>query len=78
MAQTRISIDVLTAREREILEFIGQGRTSKEIATALDISLGTVGNHRKSLCKKLNVHSTAELASCGALQLIEARSAPAG
>lgn len=51
----------LTTRERQILELIGQGKTSKELAAALGISIETIGNHRKSLCRKLNVHSTAEL-----------------
>jgi DNA-binding CsgD family transcriptional regulator len=55
----------LTRREREILELIGHGKTTKEIATVLKISAGTISNHRKSLCRKLNVHSTAELVSSG-------------
>jgi len=51
----------LTERETEILGLLGQGKTSKEIATQLRISVGTVSNHRKSLCRKLALHSTAEL-----------------
>jgi DNA-binding NarL/FixJ family response regulator len=52
---------ILTPREQQILELIGKGRTSKEIAEILDLSTGTVGNHRKVICRKLGTHSTAEL-----------------
>ncbi len=52
---------LLTARERDVVVLLGMGKTSKEIALALHISVGTVGNHRKSLCRKWRVHSTAEL-----------------
>jgi DNA-binding CsgD family transcriptional regulator len=51
----------LTIREMEIFQLLGKGKTSKEIATILHVSVGTVANHRKSLCRKLAVHSTAEL-----------------
>jgi len=56
------SVDVpLTNRERQILRLLGEGNTSKDIATTLNISVTTIGSHRRSLCRKLNVHSTAEL-----------------
>jgi DNA-binding CsgD family transcriptional regulator len=51
----------LTARERQVLLLIGAGKTTKEIAAMLTCSAATIGNHRKSLCRKLGVHSTAEL-----------------
>jgi DNA-binding CsgD family transcriptional regulator len=51
----------LTARERQILELIGGGRSTKEIACALGISVWTVASHRKRICGKLGVHTTAEL-----------------
>jgi DNA-binding CsgD family transcriptional regulator len=51
----------LTAREHEVMMLLGRGKTSKEIAIHLNISAATVGSHRKALCRKLNVHSTAEL-----------------
>jgi DNA-binding CsgD family transcriptional regulator len=57
---------VLTPTETAVLELIGQGKTSKEIAMVLNMSVLTVGNHRKSIARKLNLHSTAELASYGA------------
>jgi DNA-binding CsgD family transcriptional regulator len=62
----RNSKNHLTRAEGRVLSLIGQGKISKEIAASLAISLLTVGNHRKSLCRKLNVHSTAELAAYAA------------
>ena len=51
----------LTPREKEILRYISQGKTSKQIASALNVSVYTVSNHRKHICKKFNLHSTAQL-----------------
>ncbi|HEY7304756.1 MAG TPA: helix-turn-helix transcriptional regulator [Bryobacteraceae bacterium] len=51
----------LTPREQQILDLIGKGKTTKEIAGILNLSTGTIGNHRKGLCRKLDTHSTAEL-----------------
>jgi DNA-binding CsgD family transcriptional regulator len=51
----------LTPREKQILDIIGTGKTTKQIADDLGVSTSTVGNHRKHICKKLNLHSTAEL-----------------
>jgi DNA-binding CsgD family transcriptional regulator len=56
----------LTKREAEVLEFVARGRTSKEIAAALRLSVHTVNNHRKRVCRKLNLHSTAELVAFAA------------
>jgi len=56
----------LTSREAEVLTLIGQGRTTKEIAAVLRISPETVGNHRKQICRKLQLHSTAEIVSYAA------------
>ena len=55
------AISRLTPREREILDLIGKGKTTKEIATILSLSTGTVGNHRKAICRILGTHSAAEL-----------------
>jgi DNA-binding CsgD family transcriptional regulator len=57
----------LTPMEDAVLQLIGQGKTSKEIAVLLGMSVLTVGNHRKNLARKLNLHSTAQLASHGAM-----------
>jgi DNA-binding NarL/FixJ family response regulator len=53
--------DRLTAREREILNLIANGRTSREIATILSIGLKTVLNHRMKTMKKLDIHTQTEL-----------------
>jgi hypothetical protein len=49
-----------------VLDLVGKGKTSKEIADILGVSVFTVANHRKHICHKLNIHSTAELASYAA------------
>jgi DNA-binding CsgD family transcriptional regulator len=57
---------VLTARENEILSLIGKGKTSKQIAAQLNLSVFTVNNHRKHICRKLGLHSTAQLVAYAA------------
>ena len=52
---------VLTHREREVLKQIALGKTTKQIAQTLYLSAYTVANHRKHICKKLGLHSTAQL-----------------
>jgi len=51
----------LTLREKEVLQLIAQGKSNKEIATLLDISVNTVAVHRARLMETLNLHRTAEL-----------------
>jgi FixJ family two-component response regulator len=53
----------LTPRERELLGFLAKGRTSKEIANALGVSVKTVDNHRAHLLTKLEASNVAELAA---------------
>lgn len=53
--------DRLTAREREILKLIAEGRTSREIADRLFISLKTVLGHRTKIMQKLDIHNRTEL-----------------
>lgn len=55
------SYDLLTTREREILQLIAEGSSNKEIAAALNISLYTVETHRSHILEKLNLHNPAEL-----------------
>ena len=55
------SYDLLTPREREILQFLVEGRSNKDIAGQLNLSLYTVETHRKNLQTKLNLHSFPEL-----------------
>jgi DNA-binding NarL/FixJ family response regulator len=51
----------LTPREREIVQQIAEGRTSKEIATALSLSVKTVEAHRANVMNKLDLHSASQL-----------------
>jgi DNA-binding NarL/FixJ family response regulator len=51
----------LTAREREVLQLIAEGRTTKEIAAALNVSTKTVESHRRQIMGKLNLSGVAEL-----------------
>ena len=55
------SYDLLTSREREILQLLAERKSNKEIAAALYLSPYTVETHRRNLQEKLNVHSLAEL-----------------
>jgi two-component system response regulator NreC len=54
-------IDLLSNREREVLQLIAEGKTNKEIATHLNLSVYTVDSHRSKIMEKLNLHSTGEL-----------------
>lgn len=58
--------DELTPREIEVFELLAQGKTSKQIADALGISVHTVNNHRKRICRKSGMHSTAQLVAFAA------------
>lgn len=51
----------LTGREKQVLQLIAQGKSNKEIATLLDLSVNTVSVHRANLMEKMNIHRTAEL-----------------
>jgi len=51
----------LTLREKEVLHLIAQGKSNKEIATLLNISVNTVAVHRARVMDTLNIHRTAEL-----------------
>ena len=53
--------DLLTSREREILQLLAELKSNKEIAQLLNLSLYTVETHRRNLQEKLNLHSVAEL-----------------
>lgn len=56
--------DLLTPRERELLQLIGELKSTKEIANLFGISPHTVDTHRTNLMQKLNVHSIPELIIC--------------
>ena len=52
---------VLTDREREALQLIAEGKSTKEVADALSVSVKTVETHRRNIMEKLNLHSVAEI-----------------
>jgi two-component system response regulator NreC len=55
------SYDLLSSREREILQLIAEGKSNKEVAALLNLSLHTVETHRTHILQKLNLHSIPEL-----------------
>jgi two-component system response regulator NreC len=55
------SYSLLTDRETEVLQLLAEGRSNKEVATLLDLSVYTVETHRTRIMQKLNLHNTAEL-----------------
>jgi len=55
------SYELLTTRERELLQLLAEGKNNKEVAALLNLSLYTVETHRSNIFQKLNLHSTAEL-----------------
>jgi two-component system response regulator NreC len=55
------SYDLLTDREREVLQLLAEGKSNKEVATILVLSTYTVETHRTNLMHKLNLHNTAEI-----------------
>jgi DNA-binding NarL/FixJ family response regulator len=57
----RDSYELLTAREREVLQLLAEGKSNKDIAGLLDLSTYTVETHRRNIQEKLNLHSLAEL-----------------
>ncbi len=55
------SYSLLTPREREILQLLAEGRSTKQIASNLNVSVKTVETHRRRIMEKLDIHSVAEL-----------------
>ncbi|HNZ58429.1 MAG TPA: response regulator transcription factor [Syntrophorhabdaceae bacterium] len=51
----------ITAREREVLQLIAEGKSTKQIASFLNVSVKTIETHRQQIMEKLNIHSIAEL-----------------
>ena len=59
--QTPLLHKSLTAREREIVQLVAEGKSSKEVAVALGISVKTAETHRSNIMRKLEIHSVSEL-----------------
>jgi len=55
------SYDLLTEREKEVLQLLAEGKSNKDIANMLNLSTNTVETHRTRLMQKLNLHSSAEI-----------------
>jgi DNA-binding NarL/FixJ family response regulator len=55
------SYELLTSREREILQMLAEGKSNKDVANLLNLSLHTVETHRSNILQKLNLHSVPEL-----------------
>lgn len=55
------SSDALTSREREVIQLLAEGKTSKEVAVTLNLSVKTAETHRTNLMRKLDLHSVADL-----------------
>lgn len=56
-----VEADPLTPRERQILQLVAEGKTTKEIATLLNVSFKTAESHRNRIMKKLNIHNVTGL-----------------
>jgi len=59
--QLEDSFELLTTREREVLQLLAEGKNNKDVATLLNLSLHTVETHRSNIFQKLNLHNGAEL-----------------
>ena len=55
------SFSVLTAREREVLQLIAEGKTTRTIASSLNLSIKTIETYRQQIMDKVNAHTMAEL-----------------
>jgi DNA-binding NarL/FixJ family response regulator len=61
VADTKLSKARLTAREREVVQLLAEGKTSKEVAVVLNLSVKTAETHRTNVMRKLDLHSVADL-----------------
>jgi two-component system, NarL family, response regulator NreC len=61
LSKTELPPDPLTVREREVLQLVAEGQTTKEIAQRLGISVKTADSHRTRIMRKLDIHATAGL-----------------
>jgi DNA-binding NarL/FixJ family response regulator len=61
LAKTDVPGDPLTSRERQVLQLVAEGKTTKEIAQVLGVSVKTAETHRSHIMDKLSIHDTAGL-----------------
>jgi len=55
------TVDLLTDREKQVLQLLAEGRSNKEVASELNLGVSTVETHRANLMQKLSLHNTAEI-----------------
>jgi DNA-binding NarL/FixJ family response regulator len=60
-SKSKKPVDPLTTRERQVLQLIAEGKSTKDIASLLSISVKTAESHRTRLMRKLDIHETASL-----------------
>lgn len=61
LAKSELPPEILTSRERQVLQLIAEGKTTKEVASLLGVSVKTAESHRTRIMSKLNIHETASL-----------------
>lgn len=61
LGKSHVDADPLTPRERQILQLVAEGKTTKEIATLLNVSFKTAESHRNRIMKKLDIHNVTGL-----------------
>jgi DNA-binding NarL/FixJ family response regulator len=61
LSKTYASADNLSTRERQVLQLVGEGKSTKDVAAQLGISVKTAESHRARLMRKLDIHETASL-----------------
>ncbi len=61
LSRTYVATDPLSGRERQVLQLVGEGKSTKDISLHLGISVKTAESHRARLMKKLDIHETASL-----------------
>lgn len=61
LSKTNIPADPLSMRERQVLQLVGEGKSTKDVAHLLGISVKTAESHRARLMRKLDIHETASL-----------------
>jgi two-component system response regulator NreC len=61
LSNSTVEVNALSGRERQVLQLVGEGKSTKDIAVHLGISVKTAESHRARLMKKLDIHETASL-----------------
>jgi DNA-binding NarL/FixJ family response regulator len=61
LSKTDVPVDPLSGRERQVLQLVGEGKSTKEVAAQLGVSVKTAESHRARLMRKLDIHETASL-----------------